>query len=649
MVKNQLERGKSVQVHDTFWRPYMELVRDQVIPDQWEDLNDRIPDASPSHAIENFKIAAGEAEGTFHGMVFQDSDVAKWLEAVAYSLETDPDPQLEQTADDVIDLLGRAQQADGYLNTYFTIKEPENRWGSLMHNHELYCAGHFIEAAVAYYNTTGKRKFLDIMCRYADYIDTVFGEADSKLSGYPGHQENELALVRLYRATNNDKYLKLSQFFINARGKRPHYFDVEREKNAPGVFENMVKEFDHFFEYNQSHKPVREQDKAVGHSVRAVYMYTAMADLAAETGDESLMKVSKALWENTTQRQMYLTGGLGSTAHGEAFSFDYDLPNDLCYTETCASVGLAFWARRMLALEMNGDYADVLERVIYNGTISGMDLDGQKFFYVNPLEVQPDAVKVRPEKGHITTERQNWFSCACCPPNLARLIASIGHYIYGSKKNTGYVHLYIGSEAELNIANQNVVLKQDSNYPWDGDIKLSVKPEQEAEFTIALRIPGWCRDATLTINGDRFDIGANIDKGYVYIKRHWAKNDLIELELPLTVERVKSHPKVRANIGKVALQRGPIVYCLEETDNGPNLPSILLPNNTILNTHFDPDLLGGVTVITGEALKLKDDEKEDRLYHASELGLSKINIKAVPYYAWCNRDKGEMLVWMTEK
>lgn len=649
MVKNQLERGKSVQVHDTFWRTYMELVRDQVIPYQWEALNDRIPDASPSHAIENFKIAAGEAEGTFHGMVFQDSDVAKWLEAVAYSLETDPDAQLEQTADDVIDLLGRAQQTDGYLNTYFTIKEPENRWGSLMHNHELYCAGHFIEAAVAYYNTTGKRKFLDIMCRYADYIDTVFGEADSKLSGYPGHQEIELALVRLYRATNNDKYLKLSQFFINARGKRPHYFDVEREKNAPGVFENMVKEFDHFFEYNQSHKPVREQDKAVGHSVRAVYMYTAMADLAAETGDESLMKVSKALWENTTQRQMYLTGGLGSTAHGEAFSFDYDLPNDLCYTETCASVGLAFWARRMLALEMNGDYADVLERVIYNGTISGMDLDGQKFFYVNPLEVQPDAVKVRPEKGHITTERQNWFSCACCPPNLARLIASIGHYIYGSKKNTGYVHLYIGSEAELNIANQNVVLKQDSNYPWDGDIKLSVKPEQEAEFTIALRIPGWCRDATLTINGDRFDIGANIDKGYVYIKRHWEKNDLIELELPLTVERVKSHPKVRANIGKVALQRGPIVYCLEETDNGPNLPSILLPNNIILNTHFDPDLLGGVTVITGEALKLKDDEKEDRLYHASELGLSKINIKAVPYYAWCNRDKGEMLVWMTEK
>jgi len=649
MVKNQLERGKSVQVHDTFWRPYMELVRDQVIPYQWEALNDRIPDASPSHAIENFRIAAGEAHGDFHGMVFQDSDVAKWLEAVAYSLETDPDAQLEQTADDVIDLLGRAQQTDGYLNTYFTIKEPENRWGSLMHNHELYCAGHFIEAAVAYYNTTGKRKFLDIMCRYADYIDTVFGEADSKLSGYPGHQEIELALVRLYRATNNDKYLKLSQFFINARGKRPHYFDVEREKNAPGVFENMVKEFDHFFEYNQSHKPVREQDKAVGHSVRAVYMYTAMADLAAETGDESLMKVSKALWENTTQRQMYLTGGLGSTAHGEAFSFDYDLPNDLCYTETCASVGLAFWARRMLALEMNGDYADVLERVIYNGTISGMDLDGQKFFYVNPLEVQPDAVKVRPEKGHITTERQNWFSCACCPPNLARLIASIGHYIYGSKKNTGYVHLYIGSEAELNIANQNVVLKQDSNYPWDGDIKLSVKPEQEAEFTIALRIPGWCRDATLTINGDRFDIGANIDKGYVYIKRHWEKNDLIELELPLTVERVKSHPKVRANIGKVALQRGPIVYCLEETDNGPNLPSILLPNNTILNTHFDPDLLGGVTVITGEALKLKDDEKEDRLYHASELGLSKINIKAVPYYAWCNRDKGEMLVWMTEK
>src|SRR5690625_1118398 len=386
MKVNLNTRAKRVEVHDAFWRTYMKLVRDQVIPYQWEALNDRIPNASPSHAIENLKIAAGEASGDFHGMVFQDSDVAKWLEAVAYSLETDPDDQLEQTADEVIDLLGRAQQADGYLNTYFTIKEPENRWGSLMHNHELYCAGHFIEAAVAYYNTNGKRKFLDIMCRYADYIDTVFGEDDSKLSGYTGHQEIELALVRLYRVTNNDKYLKLSQYFIDARGNKPHYFDEEREKNAPGVFEEMVQHFDHFFEYNQSHKPVREQDKAVGHAVRAVYMYTAMADLAAETGDHVLAEATKTLWGNATQCQMYVTGGLGSSVHGEAFSFDYDLPNDLCYTETCASVGLVFWARRMLDLEANGAYADVLERALYNGTISGMDLDGQKFFYVNPLE-----------------------------------------------------------------------------------------------------------------------------------------------------------------------------------------------------------------------------------------------------------------------
>jgi uncharacterized protein len=555
-----------IKVTDKFWRDYMDVVRNEVIPYQWKALNDQIPDAAPSHAIENFRIAAGESEGEFDGRVFQDSDVAKWLEAVAYSLETGPNPELEEIADSVIALIGRAQQEDGYLDTYFIIKEPEKRWTNLRDWHELYCAGHMIEAAVAYYEATGKRELLDIMCRYADYIDSIFGPEEGKLRGYPGHQEIELALLRLYRATGNERYLNLSQFFINERGQSPHYFDIEKEKRGDDrkfFYKDRYGEYS----YNQSHMPVREQEEAVGHAVRAMYMYTAMADLAKETNDASLKKACERLWNNVTQRQMYITGGIGSTHHGEAFSFDYDLPNDTCYTETCASIGFVFWANRMLELEKDGQYADFMERALYNGTISGMDLDGKKFFYVNPLEVHPKTSENRRDIAHVKSERQKWFTCACCPPNLSRLIASIGHYIYSNSDKEIFINLYVGSEATFEMAGRTVRINQESNYPWDGEIKLSVSLDEATDFTLATRIPGWTKGAILKVNGEIVDLDECTKKGYAYINRLWNDGDEVDLILPMVPEKMKANPKVRANVGKVAIQRGPIVYCLEEVDN----------------------------------------------------------------------------------
>src|SRR5690606_29447942 len=419
---------------------------------------------------------------------------------------------------------------------------------------------HLIEAAVAYYRATGKDKFLNIMIKYADYIDTVFGPEEDKIKGYPGHQEIELALVKLYDVTGNKKYLNLSKFFIDERGKQPHYFDIEKEKrNDTNPFW-----FNNNYAYHQAHKPVREQKEAVGHAVRAVYMYTAMADLAAKTNDPELKKVCETLWENVTRKQMYITGGIGSMVFGEAFSFDYDLPNDLSYTETCASIALVFWANRMLDLDINSQYADIMELTLYNGTISGMDLDGKKFFYVNPLEVLPEASDKRGDKRHIKSVRQGWFGCACCPPNLARLIASIGHYIYSQKEREIFVHLYMGNDAKFELDGKEVLLTQHTNYPWDGHVAINVSTELQSDFTISLRVPGWARKAIVKINGQLIDHESLIKDGYIRLQRSWKKEDKIELILPMEVERIQANPLVRHNNGKVALQRGPVVYCLEE-------------------------------------------------------------------------------------
>lgn len=634
-----------VKITDRFWKKRLDIVKNQMIPYQWEALNDRLPDTEPSHAIENFRIAAGESEGEFYGMVFQDSDVAKWLEAVAFLLENEPDAKWETTADEVINLLEKAQGADGYLNTYYTVKEPDQRWTNLRDHHELYCAGHLIEAAVAYYRATGKDKFLHIMIRYADYIEETFGPENHKRKGYPGHQEIELALVKLYEVTNNHKYLKLSEFFIEERGKRPHYFDLEKQARK----EEKPYWFTGGYRYSQSHLPVREQETATGHAVRAVYMYSAMADLAAYTNDPSLKETCEKLWNNVTNKQMYLTAGIGSMEYGEAFSFDYDLPNDLSYTETCASIGLIFWAKRMLDLEAHHKYADVMERALYNGAISGMDLDGRTFFYVNPLEVVPKEVESRDEKKHVPPVRQKWYGCACCPPNLARLIASISHYIYTKREEEIFVHLYMSNENNMEVGGHQVEIKQKTNYPWDGEVTIKLSPEVDTSFTLALRIPGWATKADVKINGEIMDFQPIMKNGYARLSRTWKQGDTVELNLDMEIQRVRSHPSVRHSLGKVAIQRGPIVYCLEEVDHGKELHSIYLPKDADLKFEYEEDLLGGVVTLFGEAERVEGSVWKDALYSTSDQEVKPIHLKAIPYYAWCNREPGGMVVWINEK
>jgi DUF1680 family protein len=637
---------KQINIVDDFWSGYIQLVRNIVVPYQWEALNDRVEGAEPSHAIRNFRIAGGLEQGEFYGMVFQDSDVAKWLEAVSYLLETGKDPDLELVADEVIETIARAQQADGYLNTYFTLKEPKMKWTNLAECHELYCAGHMIEAAVAYYYATGKRRILDVACRLADCIDNVFGPGEGKIHGYDGHQEIELALVKLYHVTGDQKYLLLSQFFLDERGKDPNFYEMEyRRRNQTKHFPMLDMVFDR--SYSQAHLPVREQLSAEGHAVRTVYMCSGMADVAAETGDLELLKACRELWNNIVSKRMYITGAIGSMAHGESFSLDYDLPNDTAYAETCASIGLIFFAHRMLQIEAKGEYADVMEQALYNTVISSISRDGKHFFYVNPLEVWPEASDRNKGFSHVKPERQGWFGCACCPPNIARLLASLGRYIYTVKERTIYTHLYVGSEMIFDIDDQKVRLTQQSQFPWKGNVRFEVSTEQEMEFTLAMRIPGWSTGAVIRVNGALWQWEDSVVDGFAYIQRKWQLGDTIELDLPMLVSWMKGHPLVRETIGKVALQRGPIVYCLEEADNGANLHQIKLKQQSEQNVSFDEDLLGGVLTITASAQRVQSNAWGEQLYKANEeIATEPVTATFIPYFAWANRGRGEMTVWV---
>lgn len=617
---------KNVEIDDTFWGPRIKINRENTIPFQYKQLQE------VGH-LEALKL---DKNSGITPHPFWDSDIAKWIEASSYSLEKHYDPELDKLIDETIELLASSQQSDGYLNTYITTVCPERRWKDLRDSHELYCAGHLMEAAVAHYNATKKRSLLDIVCRYADYIDTVFGPEEGKLRGYPGHQEIELALVKLYRVTGEKRYLNLSLFFINERGKEPHYFE-EEAKHIKGYFDDLFSTFDNLKEYNQSHAPVREQTKAVGHSVRAMYMYSAMADLAKETNDASLKEACERLWENLHGQRMYVTGGIGSTAKHEGFTFDYDLPNETAYAETCAAIGLVFWNQRMLQLDLDGKYADSMERALYNGVLSGMSLDGRKYFYNNPLASLGDV------------SRQEWFDVSCCPPNISRLLASLGNYIYSQNEKDINVHLYIGGHGLFYVNGEKVKVVQQSNYPWDGNITLRVEAERPTEFTLNLRIPGWSSGAKLTINGEEVDLEKNLTKGYVRINREWQENDEIKLLLPMPVKRVYSHPEVRQNINKVAIQRGPIVYCIESVDHHvENLYRVVLPKDEELTAEFDEDLLGGAVKVIGKAKVLDDSDWENNLYKNTPPKETEIQLTAVPYYLWNNRDLGEMRVWINE-
>ncbi len=589
-----------VEFSDRFWAPRLQVNRTATVPHCLKQCED-------THRIPNFEVAAGLVEGKFEGIYFNDSDVYKVLEGAAHALALHPDPELDAYLDDLIAKIAAAQQDDGYLNTYYTLVEPDKRWTDLPAKHELYCAGHLFEAAVAHYRATGKRSLLDVAIRFADHIDRKFG--DDALVGVPGHEEIELALVKLYEATGEQRYFDLAKWFIDRRGQSDR-------------------------EYCQDHIPVREQSEIVGHAVRAMYLYSGVADVAAYSGDEALTAAMERIWHDVTRRKMYVTGGVGPSAHNEGFTVPYDLPNDSAYAETCAAIGLALWSHRLALLHARADYADVLEQALYNGLLSGVSLDGTRFFYVNPLG----------SRGR--HHRQPWYGCACCPSNVVRFIPQVGSLVYATSPAALWVNLYAANEAKARLDAGEVALRQDTDYPWDGAVKLTVRPSAPATFAVNLRIPGWCEGATAKVNGRTVD-ATPADDGYLHLERRWRPGDTVTLDLPMPAHRVMAHPSVAADVGRVALQRGPIVYCLEGVDNGGSVRDIALPPDAKLEAHFEPDLLGRVAVLRGKALR-RPVANWDGVLYQPVLPDEETSFRAVPYYAWDNREPGEMVVWLPE-
>lgn len=649
-------------VTDPFWKEKMELVRREVIPYQWDILNDRVKDAVPSFCMRNFKVAGklmkekkekGSAyiepkytfrgfealpedmnhlEDKFYGFVFQDSDFSKWIEAVAYSLVNHPDQELERVADEAIDIVCAAQQENGYLDTYYIINGMDKIFTNLRDHHELYCFGHLTEGAVAYYEATGKDKLLKAAIKFADFIVDYFGPEQNKCKGYPGHEIAEMALVRLYQVTGNETYLNLSKFFLDERGKQPYYFsEVETHDNVTN------------HKYHQSHLPVREQDEAVGHAVRAVYLYSGMADMARITGDEKMWEACKRLWHSVTREKMYITGGIGATHMGEAFSYPFDLPNDTVYAETCASIGLIFWARRMLETEISSEYADVMEQAFYNTVLSGMALDGKSFFYVNPLEVLPEACHGDERKFHVKPVRQKWFGCACCPPNLARLISSIQTYAYGENEDTVFMHLYIGGKLYKEVKGRKVSFTVISDYPWKGNMSVSYDGEDGVAMKYAVRIPGWCKEWEIKVPENKT---CRQENGYYYVEGIWNQGDVIEINLPMKPRILMADERVREDIGKVAVVKGPVVYCMEEVDNGPDLHLYrLLPDEPMREATTEIEGKSFPTLVA-KALRQKKNLPEQLYSEYKKAEFEETEITLIPYYAWANRGENEMSVWI---
>lgn len=640
----------NITITDPFLGEYQRLIRDVVIPYQWQALNDEIPEAEPSHALMNYRIAAGLEHGEFYGMVFQDSDVTKWLEAVAWSLSQKPDAQLEKTADEVIELLAKAQCEDGYLNTWYTVKEPGLRWTNVAECHEMYCAGHLFEAAVAFFNATGKRRLLEIACRFADHIDTVFGPNEGQLRGYPGHPEIELALMRLYEVTQEPRYQALARFFLEERGQQPYYYDIEfAQRGGTWHWDNwgeawMVKDK----AYTHAHKPLAQQSEAVGHAVRSVYLMTGLAHIARMTNDEEKRQTCLRIWNNMVQRRMYITGGIGSQGIGEAFTSDYDLPNDTAYGESCASIGLMMFARRMLEMEGDAHYADVMERAFYNTVLGGMALDGKHFFYVNPLETQPKSIPHNHIYDHIKPVRQRWFGCACCPPNIARTLVAIGHYIFTPRPDALFINFYAGSEAQFTVDAQTLALKIEGNYPWDEQVSIRFNQPQVVEHTLALRLPEWCAAPMVRINGEAAQ--GKMVKGYLHLHRQWQEGDIITLNLPMPVRRVYANPLVRHAAGKVAIQRGPLVYCLEEADNDAQLHNLSLPKASAFREIQGVGLLKGKVLLQAEGVRVLTAHEDKPLYSFDnrQTAVEKQTLTFIPWFSWANRGEGEMRIWVDE-
>jgi DUF1680 family protein len=590
-----------VKITDGFWAPRLKSHATTTLAvciDQIENQTGR---------IRNFENAA-KGEGKHSGIFFDDSDVYKALEGIAYTLKNNPDPELEKKADEWIDKFAAAQQPDGYINTYYTLTGLDKRWQN-MDMHEMYCAGHMFEAAVAYLQTTGKRKLLDVSVKMADHIMSVFGPG--KRHWVPGHEEIELALVKLYNVTGQKKYLDFANWLLEERG---HGYGNKGEEGAW----NELSHGSWNAPYYQDDKPVREMTDIAGHAVRAMYLYCGMADVAALKNDTGYVDAMHRLWDDVVLRNMYVTGGIGSMSYGnEGFSEDYDLPNYKAYCETCASVGMVYWNWRMNQFTGDSKYIDVLERSMYNGALAGISLAGDLFFYVNPLA----------SKGH--HHRQAWYGCACCPSQISRFMPSIGNYIYGVSADALWVNLYIGNTAEFEVNKKSVKLHQETGYPWDGVVTLTVESlPAPLKKAVRLRIPEWCASYAIAVNGETVTSPV-IEKGYAVLNREWNAGDKIILTLEMPVEVVAADSHVKENIGKRAIRRGPLVYCVEEIDNKDYFNEIALSPETTYQTTFQPSLLNGIATVTAS-----NGDK---------------SFTMIPYYAWDNRDAGEMKVWIDYK
>lgn len=615
-----------VRLNDSIWSRQFALVHDQVLPYMWELLNDNVDSAEKSHCIENFKIAAGHSEEQHYGTVFLDTDLYKWIEAVAYCLAAEPNLHLENLCEQSITLIEAAQAPDGYINTYFSTRASDKRWSNLMEGHELYCAGHLIEAGVAYFQSTGKDRLLNIARRFADLIEEIFGEG--KKRGYPGHPEIELALIRLYKVTGEEKYLSLAEYFIKVRGQGEDFFMEECNRESHAFIFPEMKHFNP--NYFQSHKPVREQEVATGHAVRAMYLYCAMADLAQLTNDKRLLDACERLYSNVTTRQMYITGGIGTAQLGESFTIDYDLPLNSAYAETCASIGLMLLSSRMWLLDQATSHYDVWEQALYNSVLSGMGQDGHHYFYVNPLEVVPQTVHHNPMLSHVKTTRQKWFSVACCPPNLARILASLPGYIYALDDHRLYVLTHIGSS--FNKGGHYVALSREGV-----EYTLTI---EGGPMEVNLRLP-----ENTELQCDTFGSRAH---GY-FTFEHKGGRQVYSYSLIPQVRVLRSHPRVSSTAGKVCVQRGLIVYCLEEIDNGTPLSGIRIPGDATFWEENVDWLHEDLPVLKTKGYYVSDAQWEGRLYHPQSGVYDSREITLIPYSQWGNRGENEMSVWVNEK
>ena len=604
---------KNVSVSDGFWSGRQAINHEISLKHAYRKLED-------SGNFNNLKLAAGSGVGEYRKPVFMDSDVYKWLEAVCYELVNLPDPELEAMANEAIDLLAAAQQEDGYLNSYFQVVEPEKKWQELAMGHELYCAGHLFEAAVAHHRATGKTRLLDIACRFADHIDATFGPG--KRDAVPGHPEIELALVELFRESGEQRYLKLAGFLIDQRGRG-----------------KMIGRTPFNTAYHQDRVPVREAEIVEGHAVRQLYLLAGVADIYLETGEKALLEATERLWRDVTAHKMYLTAGLGARHFGESFGEAYELPSDTAYAETCATIANMMWNWRMLAITGEARYADLIESSLYNGFLSGISLDGQQYFYVNPLLSQ----------GGI--ERPEWYGCACCPPNVMRQIALLGHYVATTCQDGLQIHQYVASEIAADLGSDNPVkVRLETSYPWEGKVRLIVEETGGSPWEIALRIPSWCDEASVQIGDSVSDVSASAG-GYVRFKRTWQPGEVVQLNLRLSPRFIQPNPRIDAIRSSLAIAYGPLVYCFEGVDQpaGVNLSDVRIRSSTPLKAIWREDLLGKIEEIKAQGAVEDMSGWEDTLYRASSSvspPYQDLELTAVPYYAWANRGPGTMRVWI---